>query len=190
MNRQKKFYLLISSLFIATTIFVLSIIVGSYLYLSNLNANFLEQKYYTEMLTEKEQILAELQERYDKIKTNVDVINSSLPEEKDVSRLISDISAISERSKLKFVSVKSDATNPKKGAANPSLLQTESGKFGPEMPLTISVKGSYNNFVSFQRSLENYQRLLNVTAIEIKRDDSEEGGDTIEATIKLVVYME
>lgn len=189
MSKTKKFYIIISVLFVINSILTLTIASGSYLYLLNMSTSLKEQEYYGEMLAEKEKILSTLKIRYEAIKDDLVLIKNTLPEEKEASELISDLNAISKKSDLIFTSVKADTTDSKRKNDDPSLLQTKKSTYGYEMPLIIEVKGPYNNFVSFVKSIENYQRLINITSIDLKRSSNGSTNDEIEATLKITVYL-
>ncbi|MDD3678708.1 MAG: type 4a pilus biogenesis protein PilO [Patescibacteria group bacterium] len=189
MNKVKKFYLVISALFILNALIILGFAAGSYAFLLNQNTDLLEKNYYAKMLDEKYAILSALKIKYEKVQNSTELLSKTLPEDKSASSLMSDLSTLSQKNGLKFTYLKSDVTNSKKKNTDPSLLQTQNGKYGQEMPIIIEVSGSYNNFVSFVKSLESYQRLLNIKSIEIKKESDGAVQDTIIATLKITVYL-
>lgn len=189
MSRTKKFHLLISGLFVANAVLILGVCVAAYIHLERLNSSLLEQKHYAEALSEKETNLFALSNQFERVQESAHVIDNTLPEEKEASKLITDLNSISEKSGLKFTAIRSDLTRTKIEDPDPALLQTQRGRLGQEMPLTIDVSGTYPELVSFVKSLENYQRLLNINSVDIKRTNTEGGGDEVEATIKMVVYI-
>ena len=189
MNKVKKFYLVISALFILNALIILGFAAGSYAFLLNQNTDLLEKNYYAKMLDEKYAILSALKIKYEKVQNSTELLSKTLPEDKSASSLMSDLSTLSQKNGLKFTYLKSDVTNSKKKNTDPTLLQTQNGKYGQEMPIIIEVSGSYNNFVSFVKSLESYQRLLNIKSIEIKKESDGAVQDTIIATLKITVYL-
>lgn len=190
MSKVKKFYLALSILYLLTITLIVVTGIGSFIYLLSVSDKTLSQKEYSQMLSEKNLILADLKNRYKNISDDAGLVNETLPNEKEASRLISDIDLLAKKSKLEFTSVKSDTINTKKSSPDPSLLQTQKGKFSQEMPLLIEVRGSYNNYINFIKSIESYQRLVNINSLEIKRSDKEDvAPDEIVANIKLMVYL-
>jgi Tfp pilus assembly protein PilO len=192
MTKVKKFYLFMSVLFAASAVLILAINAFVYIKLLNSKNNILYQTEYLEMLDKKQDKLATLGAQFEEVQRNADIINETLPPEKDASKLISDLNSITTKSGLSFNSIRSDTTKASKNKTktpDPSLLQTQAGKNGREMPIIIDVQGSYGNFVKFIKSLENYQRLINVTSIEIKKSSDESSADAINATLKLTVYL-
>jgi len=189
-SKVKRFYLFISVVFGISAFLMLAISVFSYVNLLNTRNSILYQTEYLEMLGEKEEKLRVLGLEFEEVQLSANIINETLPPEKDASKLISDLSALTTKSGLSFNSIRSDATkSAKKKNPDPSLLQTQAGKNGREMPIVIDVRGSYGNFINFIKSLENYQRLINVTSIEIKKSTDGDAVDAINATLKLTVYL-
>jgi Tfp pilus assembly protein PilO len=80
-----------------------------------------------------------------------------------------------------------DSASAKKTTGDPSLLQTVVGKYGYELPLNISVEGNYANFQIFIKKIENYQRLINITSLDISQPTQKT--DLILAKIKLTAYI-
>jgi Tfp pilus assembly protein PilO len=189
MSKIKRFYIIISSLFVLNAVLILGFAAGAYAFLLNQNTDLLEKDYYQEMLSEKYNLLKNLKAKYEAVENDAELLAKTLPEDKSASPLISDISTLSQKSGLRFTYLKSDIINTKKKTTDPSLLQTQTGKYGQEMPIIIEVNGSYNNFVTFVKSLESYQRLLNIKSIEIKKEDDGATSDAIIATLKITVYL-
>jgi Tfp pilus assembly protein PilO len=189
-SRVKRFYLFMSVIFGTSAFLMLAISAFSYINLLNTKNSILYQSEYLDMLDKKQEKLRVLGSEFEEVQLSANIINETLPPEKDASKLISDLSALTTKSGLSFNSIRSDATkSAKKTNPDPSLLQTQSGKNGREMPIVIDVRGSYGNFINFIKSLENYQRLINVTSIEIKKSTDGDAADAINATLKLTVYL-
>jgi Tfp pilus assembly protein PilO len=179
-----------SVIFGTSAFLMLAISAFSYINLLNTKNSILYQSEYLDMLDKKQEKLRVLGSEFEEVQLSANIINETLPPEKDASKLISDLSALTTKSGLSFNSIRSDATkSAKKTNPDPSLLQTQSGKNGREMPIVIDVRGSYGNFINFIKSLENYQRLINVTSIEIKKSTDGDAADAINATLKLTVYL-
>ncbi len=195
MSNLKKVYYIISSLFLLIVIVAFAAEITLYVKISNLQSAYAEQKYYNDKLEEKENILKNLYNNYSELKKDEEIILETLPSDKDASKLVADLNSIAQRSNLKFTSVESTVAKTKgsKGhkLADQSLLQTIKGKYGYEMPLSIKVEGSYNNLPAFIEGIESYQRLINITLIEIEEitGDRATTSDYIEATLNITAYL-
>jgi Tfp pilus assembly protein PilO len=196
MSKEKRFYIIISALICLSALVTIGIAISGYLFLSQKQAAIAEKKYYTSKLTEKQQILISLQERYEAIAPSIPLIDNALPSEKYTSNLLADINSQAVNSGLKLTFLKPDSsgntsskTTQSKAAGDLSLLQTVKGTIGYELPLIIKVSGSYNNFLSFIQKIENYQRLIKIESISVDKRDNEAVGDYIEATLNIKAYL-
>lgn len=191
MNPQRRFYLVISSLLVFSVIVILGIEVFSLFSLSSLQGNLAETRYRDEKLAEKNSNLENLKVRYQGIEEDIPRINTALPGEKEASKLLSDLDTLSAESGLKMTQLQSTSFGKKTVVStDKSLLQTVKGAFGYEMPLEVKVEGSYSGFLTFLDRLENYQRMVNVTGVEINKiDDLGAAADSIEVKLKLKAYL-
>ena len=194
MSKEKRFYITFSVLLSLTAVVTLAIGLFGYLTLSQKQADIAESEYYTEKLAEKKQILESLESKYATSKDELPLIDIALPADKDSSKLLADFNALASESKLKLTflepgSVTSSNKDSKKSTSDLSLLQTVKGSTGYELPLDIGVSGSYTNFLGFVRRVENYQRLINIESLEIKKQDNESVPDYIEARLKIRAYI-
>lgn len=191
MTRHLKYYLTLTILFVILTILIFSLNIFSYLKISTIQSSLAEQKLRLDSLTEKEQILNGLDKRYRDIEKDIPKINTALPDKKEASQLLSDLDLLSNESGLKLTLLKSSSVGKKPTTpADQSLLQTNKGKYGYEMPLDIKIDGSFNNFNTFIQKLENYQRLVNISSVEItKPTDVQDFSDNIEAKLKITAYL-
>lgn len=191
MSRTKKFYLIISALFLITTGLVFAGEVLAFLKLSDIAATLAEQRYRIVKLTEEEENLKTLSSRYEKIESDLNKITVALPDQKDTSKLLSDLDSLAGESGLKLTLIQTNSYGKKQtGVTDPALLQTIKGKYGYELPLEVKVTGSYQSFTSFIKRVENYQRLLNINGIEItKMTDTSGNSDKIEAKLRLTAYL-
>lgn len=190
MKRVKIFYWIISSLFVLFTFGFLAAGTFGYMKLSNFQGGIAELEYRLQVITERQSILSTLDERYKALKPDIALINIALPDEKESSKLIADIDTLAKNSGLKLTVVQSAIAGKKSGSPDQSLLQTIKGNYGYEIPLEISVEGGFTNFTGFIKKLENYQRLLNISSLEITKP-TEEGttSDNIEARLKITAYL-
>ena len=191
MNRSKRFFYIITAIFILLTICTLGLEVWSYLKISDNQSNLAEQTYRSTKISEKESILSTLSSNYSKFEKDSAIVTTALPDQKDASKLISDLDALAKESGLKLTGIQSSNFNKKVGTtSDKSLLQTIKGKNGYELPLELKVSGSYENFVTFVKRLENYQRLVNISSIEIAKS-TEVGAapDAINVKLTLTAYL-
>jgi len=195
MTKEKKFYIIISSLIAFLTLTVIVLGLYGYFTLSQKQASNAENQYYTEKISEKKQILESLKARYAEIEPDLPLIDIALPSEKDSSKLLSDLDALSQESKLKLIYLEPDSSgsksskSSKKSGGDLSLLQTVKGTTGYELPIEIRVQGSYKNFLVFVKKIEDYQRLINIESIDIEKQENESVKDFIEARIKITAYV-
>lgn len=192
MKRLKAFYFVISGIYALFALSFLAVGAASYLFLSNIQSGMKEQEYRLQVTSEKKEALASLEKRYGELGEDIERINLALPDQKNSSRLLADLDTLTKRSKLKLTMIQSTVSSKKGATVNdPSLLQTVKGNYGYEIPLAIRVEGGFSNFNGFVKKLENYQRLLNVTSIEISKptDKNSSKGDNIEAKIDLTAYL-
>lgn len=191
MNRHKKAYIFISTIYVMIICLILAVETFSFSKLSDFQGNLMEQKYRLSKLEEEKRNLELLDKRFEKIEPELTKIATALPDEKESSKLLSDLDSLAVESGLKLTLVQS-MTFGKKAATtqDASLLQTTKGKYGYELPLDIKITGPYQNLTSFIKRLEEYQRLINVNSVEInKSDDPNTAPDQIEAKLKITAYL-
>lgn len=190
MKRQKIFYYIISAVFLITSISFLAVGVFGYLTISNIQSTGKEQEYRLNIISERENILAKLDKNYTSLEPDIERINIALPNEKESSKLMADLDTLAKNAGLRLILIQSVTSGKKATSEDPSLLQTIKGDYGYEIPLEIKVEGGFSNFIGFIKQLENYQRLLNVTSLEIaKPTEPETVGDNIEAKLKITAYL-
>lgn len=191
MKRLKKFYLIISIFFTLLGLIFLTIGAFGYLKLSDLHSQLKENEYRINRITEREEILLGLKSRYAEVEKDTAKISIALPDQKESSKLLSDLDSLANQSGLKLIAVQSSSSGKKVvSQSDLSLLQTFKGKYSYEIPLEIRIEGSYNNFPVFVKNLENYQRLININSIDISKPLQENNtGDIIEARLKLTAYL-
>lgn len=188
MNRGQRLYLTFSGLFLATIVGIVIFGVFAYFSIDAMQENIKGISYKTQKLKIKKDQLETLELKYSQIEDYVRLANEALPAKKEASRLLTDIDSLASESGLNFTVLKINGTT--KNTANPNLLQTTSGKYGYEMPIEINVVGPYSGFVGFLNKLQNYQRLNNITSVDIARTkENSSVPDQINVKIKMVVYL-
>jgi Tfp pilus assembly protein PilO len=157
-------------LFCALFLISIAVQIFGFLMISNSQATLAETNYKSSKMLEETQNLASLEQKYAAIKGEIPKIDVALPDQKDSAILISDIDSLSRASGLKFTNIQTNTAGKKGNAqSDMSLLQTIKGKYGYELPLEIKVDGSFVGFADFITKLESYQRLINITSIDITK---------------------
>lgn len=191
MKRLKNFYLFITVIFCLLFLIVIGIQIFGFIALLNIQSSLAENNFRIEKTTEADKNLSSLKTKFKDIQDDIPRINIALPNQKDSSALISDLDSLAQSSGLKFTMLQTNTVGKKDTSQGDlSLLQTVKGKYGYEMPIEIKVEGSFVSFADFISRLENYQRLVNITSINIaKTSVTGEMTDKIEAKIKLTAYL-
>lgn len=190
MKRQKTFYFVISAAFVIFSISFLATGTFGYLTLSNIQGAKKEQEYRLNIISERQDILSKLEKNYTSLKPDIERINIALPDQKESSKLMADLDTLAKSAGVKLTLLQSTTTSKKMTSEDPSLLQTVKGKNGYEIPLELKIEGGFTNFTGFIKQLENYQRLLNVTSLEIsKPTETDVVSDNIEAKLKVTAYL-
>lgn len=190
MKRLKTFYYVMMGLYALFGLGFLAAGVYGFLTLSNIQSSITEQRYRLDIISERYNILAGLEKKYADIEPDIQKINTALPDQKEASKLVSDLDSLAKSSGLKLTLIQSATTGKKPTSDDLSLLQTVSGKNAYELPLELKVEGGFTNFTGFVKQIENYQRLMNITSLEISKPT--EGGsvsDNIEAKLKVTAYL-
>jgi len=190
MSKVKKYYTFVSTMFLVSSILIIVIAGGAFLYFLEMKRTIDEQSTQAKILREKTTILSELKVKNESLSKDRAIVEFALPREKEASRLILGLDNLTKQHGLEFISIKSNAQKTRKKTPDTSLLQTERGEFSQEMPLTVDVRGSYQNLTGFIKATERHQRLINISSIEISESDIEETIEKeIKATLNITVYL-
>jgi Tfp pilus assembly protein PilO len=190
MKRLTTFYIFLLSSFALVSVAFLSLGIFGYLTLSNIQGSITEQKYRLDILSKRYDILSSLEKKYTLVEPDIAKINTALPDQKDASKLVSDLDTLAKGAGLKLTMIQSATAGKKATSEDQSLLQTVKGTYGYELPLEIKVEGAFTAYTGFVKQLENYQRLMNITSMEItKPTGMDAGGDYIEAKLKIMAYL-
>lgn len=191
MNKSKQFFLATMIAFGIFSVAILGLEVWGYVMMSDLQSQIAETIYRTSKVADQANILASLSKNLAKAQKYDAFVNTALPDQKDASALTSDLDSLATSSGLKLTVVQSNSYNKSKTATSDlSLLQTIRGKYSYELPLSIEVKGPYNGFVNFVQKLENYQRLVNITAVDIEKSQEKDApADQIVVKLNLTAYL-
>ena len=97
-----------------------------------------------------------------------------LPKEKEIPKLLKDISALGQTVGLDFLTFKPLADIPK--------------DFYAEIPVTINVRGPYHNMGSFFDQVSKLERIVSVSNIKMSSPKKEDGEMLLNSDCKLVTY--
>lgn len=190
MNRLKIFNLILSALFSLLVAAILGLFIWGFIVISDSQSVLTENIYRIEKVDESEKNLSTLKKRLEEISDFIPNIDTALPSDKNSSLLVSDLDTLARNSGIKLASIQSELTGKRKSVTDLSLLQTVKGKYSYEIPLEIKVEGSFNSLSDFIGKIESYQRLLNITSLDItKVNTTGDNTDSIEAKIKLTAYL-
>ncbi len=97
------------------------------------------------------------------------------PKEKEIPRLLTDISAEGQSAGLEFLTFKPSVPIPK--------------DFYSEIPIDIQVRGPYHNMGSFLDNVSKLNRIVTVSNIKISAPSKSEGEILLNSTCRLVTYQ-
>jgi type IV pilus assembly protein PilO len=97
-----------------------------------------------------------------------------LPKEKEIPKLLKDISALGQTAGLDFLTFKPLADIPK--------------DFYAEIPVTINVRGPYHNMGSFFDQVSKLERIVSVSNVKMSSPKKEDGEMLLNSDCKLVTY--
>jgi Tfp pilus assembly protein PilO len=191
LSRPKRFYITMLTIFIIFSVATVGFEIWSSVSNLNIKSMINEAEYNLTEQTEETSRLEQMSANYNKAIQYEKYVNTALPDQKDASALISDLNSLAASSGLKLILVQSNSVvKTKTTTANPSKLQTVRGKYSYELPLSLEVVGPYNGYIDFAQKLENYQRLVNITTIDIeKSQDKDVPADQINVKFNLTAYL-
>lgn len=97
------------------------------------------------------------------------------PKEKEIPRLLTDISAEGQSAGLEFLTFKPLAAIPK--------------DFYAEIPIDIQVRGPYHNLGSFLDQVSKLNRIVSVSNVKISAPNKSEGEILLDSSCRLVTYQ-
>ena len=98
-----------------------------------------------------------------------------LPKEKEIPKLLKDISALGSNTGLDFISFKPLANRPK--------------DFYAEIPISIQVRGPYHNVGSFFNQISKLERIVSVRSVKMTSPKKEDGEMLLTSNCQLVTYQ-
>jgi type IV pilus assembly protein PilO len=120
--------------------------------------------------------LAALKVENEKLKKRMEELKLQLPEEKEVSSLLKQVSDLGIRSGLKIVSWKPEAKKD-----HPSGIIYE-------IPVAVEVSGSYHNLGIFFSGLTKFSRIVNIADIKISDPKPQRNEATVRITFKATTF--
>jgi type IV pilus assembly protein PilO len=97
------------------------------------------------------------------------------PKEKEIPRLLTDISAEGQSAGLEFLTFKPLAAVPK--------------EFYSEIPIDIQVRGPFHNLGSFLDHVSKLNRIVSVANVKISAGNKSEGEILLDSSCRLVTYQ-
>ncbi len=120
--------------------------------------------------------LAALKVENEKLKKRMEELKLQLPEEKEVSSLLKQVSDLGIRSGLRILSWKPEAKKD-----HPSEIIYE-------IPVAVEVSGSYHNLGIFFSGLTKFNRIVNITDIKISDPKPQRDEATVKITFKATTF--
>jgi type IV pilus assembly protein PilO len=118
--------------------------------------------------------LAKFEEELEKAKSVFSETAALLPKDKEIPKLLTDISALGRNAGLDFLTFKPLADIPK--------------DFYAEIPITINVRGPYHNMGFFFDQVSKLERIVSVSNVKMSSPKKEGGEMLLSSDCNLVTY--
>ncbi len=118
--------------------------------------------------------LAKFEKELEDAKNNFLATADLLPKQKEIPKLLKDISALGRNAGLDFLTFKPLADIPK--------------DFYTEIPITINVRGPYHNMGYFFDQVSKLERIVSVSNVKMNSPKKESGEMLLNSDCKLVTY--
>lgn len=107
-----------------------------------------------------------LEEQISKTKEQLEIIKNRLFWEKDISRLLNELTQLASGLEIEFVSLKPEAVylpveKDKKESTDYLLAQ---------VPISVSIRSNYDNLVKFLRKIERADKFIKIDTLNIESD--------------------
>ena len=166
---------------IGVVIFLLPVILFYFLYYQP-KSSTIENLYQKEMQAgkavaaaeAKANDLAKFQKEVEASQLDFEIKAALLPKEKEIPKLLKDISALGNNAGLDFISFKPLADRPK--------------DFYSEIPISIKVHGPYHNVGFFFDQISKLERIVSVTNVKMDSPTKEGGEMFLSSDCQLVTY--
>ncbi len=123
------------------------------------------------------------------LQTQVAAIRLKLPENPSEPALLRSISAIAKSSGVTLVSIQLAAPQLLTGGATSTTAATTAAGSVSQLPTNMEVTGTYAQTKLFLMNLENLQRAILVTGLDMQRDSTDSGTTSIRSTITARTFM-
>jgi type IV pilus assembly protein PilO len=161
---------------IISVIVVVFLVVPKNKEIKRLNAEITKQENQIAVDQIKVAKLADLRVENDKLKKRLEELKLQLPEEKEVSSLLKQVSDLGIRSGLKIVSWKPEA---RKDHSSGTIY---------EIPVAVEVSGSYHSLGIFFSGLTKFSRIVNIGDIKISDAKPQRNEATVKITFKSTTF--
>ena len=119
--------------------------------------------------------LPQFQEEAEKLEQDLEEKRAKLPDEKETAEIVRQVQQLAEDSNLEL-----------KNFTPQSTIRYE---FYEDWPIRMSIEGSYRNLGLFFQKVAQFERLINVSDIEITALNTTEEGRTISATCIATTFV-
>lgn len=104
-----------------------------------------------------------------------EIKSALLPKEKEIPKLLKDISALGQNAGLEFISFKPLAVKPK--------------DFYSEIPISIKIRGPYHNVGFFFDQVNKLERIVSVSNVKMASPKKEDGEMILTSNCQLLTYQ-
>ena len=144
--------------------------------IANLETNLAQKQLQLEVTRQAAQELEVLEAEFKIVELEAKEVEKKLPKSKDLPKLIRDITRTLEKHKITILSF----------IPGKELSKT----YFSEIPISLTVTGSYHNLANFLADIGQYERVINTYDVVLTpKVASKESPDTLSATLRLVAYM-
>jgi type IV pilus assembly protein PilO len=135
--------------------------------LSKLNTELQNLRAIEKKLPEFKSMIVDLQDQ-------LSVARAQLPLEKEIPKLLKDISDFGKKSGMEFISFRPGTERPK--------------GFYTEVPMTLAIKGPFHNLAGFLDEISHYKRIIKVSNLSIGGAVEKEGYVVVRSTAQATTY--
>ncbi len=118
--------------------------------------------------------IEDLGRKIDELQRAITFFESKLPQEKEIDKILREISQMADANSLQTKTVK--------------MLRTERGPSYSEQPIQVSLTGDFNGYYAFLLQLEKLSRITRVTNMKLEKLDERDG--EMQAQMTLSIFFE
>ncbi len=170
-------------------IIILTLAAGVYLALkvNDLSLEVAKNRYLSVNNNQKIEALANLQKNLKEMSDEKALLDSYLPQDKEVSSILKDFETLSGANGLSF-SIFTAGEGSSTTTFKPSSDQTQKSGNYYVFPFQVTVNGSFARINLMMREMENYKRLVEIKDIKYAKDTSAPS-DITEAVLQVNAYL-